>query len=651
MKATMNTSTETPHLNPPTATPTRQGLHFSPEDLSQLLPLGYCIRLQFRQAWLRIDSHALAQHPVSQSEFLVMLPQAMEHPPHGLARTPLLDHSKLLILRVEDWELLPIPGGQGTENLLRCAILGSFNKDVQDEQAPWGFTSQISLNMDAHAFKACAPSPLVLQGLVNGTLRPYGLLEFGMLRYNEQIDWRKHAISTRIGMYDMVGKRSAMLGKTRLGKSNIVKLIAQGLLDYTQQTQNVGQLLFDVSGEYSNTNPSHGEITLASHNKERCKSYFLTARQGNKDGHLLRFNFYQTPTQALEVMQELLPPQVVELPMVRSFLTCRLSDMLFGEHDTETSKHKQLRKVMLFWAVLDAAGFPYDAERTKVWLMDLGFAAPFNPSFSANLRQAAYQAIHNTPAAAVPSTMPALLYEINTVARFRQIYANDPNLMVQGRPLFDSEEVILMNFLCGEEGGNNSQGPSQLRSCLPYHSPIAEDFIHQILNSLNQGRTVIIDLSNAVERVVQFFAQKLCLAIFAEQEHKFNQNALKGRYVQIYFEEAHTIFPMQDTLMTNVYARFAKEGAKFHIGIAYATQSPSTINPDLLAQTENFFIGHLSSQKEVDCLCEMQVAFQGCENAIRFNRTPGLILMLTQSHRYVVPMQAHLYDGRSLMLN
>jgi hypothetical protein len=47
----------------------------------------------------------------------------------------------------------------------------------------------------------------------------------------------------------------------------------------------------------------------------------------------------------------------------------------------------------------------------------------------------------------------------------------------------------------------------------------------------------------------------------------------------------------------------------------------------------------------------MQVAFQGCENAIRFNRTPGLMQVLTQSHRYVVPMQANLYDGRSLLLN
>jgi len=70
-----------------------------------------------------------------------------------------------------------------------------------------------------------------------------------------------------------------------------------------------------------------------------------------------------------------------------------------------------------------------------------------------------------------------------------------------------------------------------------------------------------------------------------------------------------------------------------------------------MSQTENFFIGHLSSRKEVEQLCEMQVAFRGFEEAILINRTPGLLQVLTQSHRYVVPMQAHLFEGRNLLIN
>ena len=47
-----------------------------------------------------------------------------------------------------------------------------------------------------------------------------------------------------------MGARTAMFGKTRLGKSNVVKLIVQSLIESTVKTQNVGQLIFDINGEY-----------------------------------------------------------------------------------------------------------------------------------------------------------------------------------------------------------------------------------------------------------------------------------------------------------------------------------------------------------------------------------------------------------------
>ena len=101
----------------------------------------------------------------------------------------------------------------------------------------------------------------------------------------------------------------------------------------------------------------------------------------------------------------------------------------------------------------------------------------------------------------------------------------------------------------------------------------------------------------------------LSRAVFGNQELKFVTNALGNHFIQLYFEEAHNLFPIDDKDLTGVYARFAKEGAKFHIGMVYSTQSPSTINKELLAQTENFFIAHLSSQDEARALSRVQVAF------------------------------------------
>jgi hypothetical protein len=75
--------------------------------------------------------------------------------------------------------------------------------------------------------------------------------------------------------------------------------------------------------------------------------------------------------------------------------------------------------------------------------------------------------------------------------------------------------------------------------------------------------------------------------------------------------------------------------------MVYSTQSPSTINNELLAQTENFFVAHLSSQDEAGVLAKLQVTFDGLQDDILKTRTPGYVRMLTFSHRFVVPVQAH----------
>ena len=73
--------------------------------------------------------------------------------------------------------------------------------------------------------------------------------------------------------------------------------------------------------------------------------------------------------------------------------------------------------------------------------------------------------------------------------------------------------------------------------------------------------------------------------------------------------------------------------------MTYSTQSPSTIYGELLTQTENFFVGHLSSAIETAALAKLQRAFAGVEEEIMRSRTPGYMRMLTQSHRFVIPVR------------
>ena len=192
---------------------------------------------------------------------------------------------------------------------------------------------------------------------------------------------------------------------------------------------------------------------------------------------------------------------------------------------------------------------------------------------------------------------------------------------------------------------SSGTGPAILRAYQAYHAPNAGDFINSILNLVDQGLTVILDLGNATDQIRRYFADMISSAVFKHQEQKFVSNTLTDRYVQLYFEEAHNLFPPDSKDLTGIYARFAKEGAKFHIGMVYSTQSPSTINKELLAQTENFFVGHLSSQDETKALSRVQIAFDGSEEDIMKAKTPGYMRMLTMSHRFVIPVQANKFEA------
>ena len=119
---------------------------------------------------------------------------------------------------------------------------------------------------------------------------------------------------------------------------------------------------------------------------------------------------------------------------------------------------------------------------------------------------------------------------------------------------------------------------------------------------MDAARTVIIDLSNAAEELVEFFGGMVCNSVFQRQMEKFTADALGSHYVQFYFEEAHNLFPRDDRNLRNIYNRLAKEGAKLNIGLVYSTQSIESLSPDLLKNTENFFIAHLNDEREVKAL-------------------------------------------------
>lgn len=624
--------------------------------------VGYVLELGFDSAKIiTSDPYKVAVGGIPRGSFLIMTPTganggAQPAPPHftllrvtGVSPTPLSNQVQQTYFELHKKSMPELDVWTQSElqwGALDCDVLGMFYANPANMRE-LHFSGDVNNVVSAHRYKVFAPNEALLKLIVNGMVKSEQRATIGNLRTMECGLFSNGAVTgieVSISMRDFKGCRTAMFGKTRLGKSNVVKLLAQAMLDATAGDNSVGQLIFDINGEYANDNPQDGNRSIRSANEARCQVYALTARTGTPS-RPLRLNFYEQPATCLEVLASLLDQDNQRSNYIRSFASVSLPDLGDIAAMNESDRTRAVRKIQAYWACLNKAGFRSDETRLRALrLRATQHVQGFDCHFSAQLRTAAYAAVRNGAAAPnAPANLDELQSELEVIAQFRR---EDPNNALftssSGRPVFDPEMTALLEFLNPATGS----GPSVLRAYQQYHAADAGNFQTDILQLLDEGKTVILDLGNATDSIRRYFSNLLSLAVFRAQETKFVSSNLGNRYVQLYFEEAHNLFPPESKDLTGVYARFAKEGAKFHIGMVYSTQSPSTINKELLAQTENFFVGHLSSQDEVKSLARVQIAFSGVEDDILRAKTPGYMRMLTMSHRFVIPTQAFRFEAR-----
>lgn len=614
--------------------------------------VGYVLDLGFEKAKIiTCDPYKLAVGGIPRGSFLIMTPiNTGQAPPHftllrvtGVSPTPLssqvqqtyFELHKKSMPELDIWTQSELQWGA-----LDCDVLGMFYADPTN-MIKLAFSGDVNNVVSAHRYKVFAPDEALLKLIVNGTVKAENQYEIGTLRTMEcglTSDNSMGVIPVNISMQDFKGCRTAMFGKTRLGKSNVVKLIAQGILNATAMDNSVGQIIFDINGEYANDNPQDGNRSLRSVFADRCHVFALTQRS-ETPSRPLRFNFYEQPAEAINVISSFLNSERNLAQYVRSFMEVALPTRDEFDELPNNEKLRALRRIQIFWAILHKAGFIADEESIKSANWVAARLRDFNPGFSGELRQAIYE---GSVPANPPRNLSELVIELDRVQVFRKANPNN-NLLTtsSGNPLFEPDAIALLDFF---NPGTTGGGVRIIRPYLQFHDAKAADFVNEVLGLLDKGQTVILDLGNATDEIRRYFSDYLSKSVFGHQERKFVNNKLGKTFVQLYFEEAHNIFPPESKDLTGVYARFAKEGAKFHIGMVYSTQSPSTINKELLAQTENFFVGHLSSQDETRALSRVQIAYAGIESDILRARTPGYMRMLTQSNRFIIPVQAHKFE-------
>jgi hypothetical protein len=345
--------------------------------------------------------------------------------------------------------------------------------------------------VSAHNYRIYYPNDELLDLIINSLVEHYNKFNIGTLRLTEcRLPLPNKPlpnVSVSISTKDFMGTRTAMFGKTRLGKSNNTKLIAQSIMETTKESGNVGQVIFDIDGEYANDNPQDDNSSLRSMYPNLCTVYALSQKK-NTPSKQLRLNFYESPESSHRILSDLMDREkLINAVYIRNFSEAEVPSLKNTNDLCINEKIRHKRKILIYWSILYKAGYEVDETRLAKILKG------FDPNYSKKLRQS----IHESSSPPPINSLEDLKFEYEQIAKFiRKVehkerdeqdddkYKEKRKLLFSdsGKPLFDSDDKYLLDFL---EPSNGRSGTKTIQLFKRYHNKNAEDFVKEVLQLLD----------------------------------------------------------------------------------------------------------------------------------------------------------------------
>ena len=522
-----------------------------------------------------------------------------------------------------------------------CKVLGTFYDDVVSGRKVVQFGADVDTVYAASRYFVYKPVGDTLSFIASYTMvKPEELeqniepeyINIGTVRYSStrrrSSAHKTEDVPVDIRIDDFVSMKTAVFGMTRFGKSNTMKIIATGTFAHSRKTNvPIGQLLFDPAGEYATTNVQD-MTALANIGPEWVTIYRFGVSTVDAGVKPLQINFFARDqlTAAREIVQMHL--QDANAVYIDRMLAAELDD---PEDATDFSgKSHASRGRFAFYAALAKADFK----------------PPKNWTVRVSMKKALADAVLNAH--------PGCL-KVGENANKGHVFIDGDHLQtVMDWLVANQANNDVSEFGSGEsynamrafyEDSTSRAGTTRLAKVRAYHNPLAaKHFAEAIYEDLVAGKIVIVDLSRGNEQILQVLSEHVINAILKNAAERFTTGKAMHR-IQLFIEEAHRLFDREKFLKSSndPYVRLAKEAAKYKIGLVYATQEVSSVEPRVLSNTSNWVVAHLNNSYEIGQLCRYY-DFDAYQEQILRAEERGFVRLKTLSGRYIVPVQVARFD-------
>ncbi|MET8386499.1 DUF87 domain-containing protein [Streptosporangium canum] len=512
-----------------------------------------------------------------------------------------------------------------------CEVLGTFytETDARDAQIEYG--ADIDNVVVSARYQVFLPSTEVLSWLASypepvdqRDALAIGKVRFAATRRKALIAGTDQA-DVRVDVSDFIGRKTAVFGMTRTGKSNTIKTLVTAVHRYgSEHKRSIGQLIFDPQGEYANVNKQDKTgLRLLGDDDSAVRIYKVEPDSADSREKPLRINFYDREVldAGWSLVSEATAP--VNTNYGKDFRSAILSE---PDRNDRSAYNRWGWAMVAFYGLLAKCGFQGSSLPQE--LVIAAQSAPMNAFMAANSgavtqagRPGSYRVL--TPVGALA---------------LAEWVGERPDDFPKWHERSNCHFVDIWSVY------KYTGVTSAIRTIRAFHgAQSAGDVGEHLWQDMLAGRLAIVDLSSGNDKVAKVMSERIVTHLLNRASERFRADD-DPVDMQIIVEEAHNLFERGGRdVADDPWVRLSKEAAKYRMGLIYATQEVTSVDKRILSNTSNWLIAHLNSDHETRELAHYY-DFKVWAPSIMRAEDIGFVRMKTYSGKFIVPAQIAKFD-------